>query len=72
MVAIFCIVIAAGMPLMKLVPFSATTAGVALAAFGLALIAHDGLLALLAFLATAIALGLVTQNYFEHPPKLSS
>jgi len=45
---------------------------VALAAFGLALIAHDGLLALLAFLATAIALGLVTQNYFEHPPKLSS
>ena len=50
------------MPLMELVPFSATTAGVALAAFGLAVIAHDGLLALLAFLATAIALGLVTQK----------
>jgi hypothetical protein len=61
-VAIFCIVIAAGMPMMEFVPFSASTAGVALAAFGLALIAHDGLLALLAFVATAITSGLVVYN----------
>jgi hypothetical protein len=59
MVAIFCAVIAAGMPMMELVPFSATSAGIALSAFGLSLIAHDGLLALLAFVATAITLGLV-------------
>jgi hypothetical protein len=59
MVAIFCAVIAAGMPMMELVPFSATSAGIALTAFGLSLIAHDGLLALLAFVATAITLGLV-------------
>ena len=59
MVAIFCILIAAGMPIMELVPFSATTAGVAVATFGLSLISHDGLLALLAFLSTALTLGLV-------------
>jgi hypothetical protein len=58
-VAIFCIVIAAVMPVMEFVPFSASTAGVALAAFGLSLIAHDGLLALFAFMATATTFGLV-------------
>ncbi len=60
MVAVFCILVAAGMPIMELVPFSATTTGIALTAFGLSLISHDGLLALLAFLATALTLGLVT------------
>jgi hypothetical protein len=61
-IAIACIAIAAGMPIMELIPFSATAAGVALAAFGLSLISHDGLLALLAFLATGVTLGLVVSR----------
>ncbi|HEX3034414.1 MAG TPA: exopolysaccharide biosynthesis protein [Thermodesulfobacteriota bacterium] len=59
-IAIVCVVIAAAMPVMELVPFSANVAGAALTAFGLSLIAHDGLLALLAFVFTAITFGLIT------------
>ena len=51
--ALGCIVVALAMPVMEVVPFSANLAGVALTAFGLAVIAHDGLLALVAFAATA-------------------
>ncbi|MFA9459213.1 exopolysaccharide biosynthesis protein [Thiohalorhabdus methylotrophus] len=54
-----CILIALGMPVMELIPFSANGAGVALTAFGLALIARDGALALFAFLATALTFGLI-------------
>lgn len=59
-VAIVCVGIAAAMPAMEFVPFSANIAGAALTAFGLALIARDGLLALLAFVLTAmiVALGI--------------
>lgn len=53
MILAVCILIGAATPLMELVPFSANLAGAALAAFGLSLIAHDGLLALLAFAFTA-------------------
>lgn len=52
-IAVGCILVALAMPFMELVPFSANLAGVALTAFGLAIIAHDGLLALVAFAATA-------------------
>jgi hypothetical protein len=52
-IALGCIVVALAMPVMEVVPFSANLAGVALTAFGLAVIAHDGLLALVAFVATA-------------------
>jgi len=52
-IALICVVIAVGLPITELVPFSATAAGTVLAPFGLALIAHDGLLALLAFVVTA-------------------
>ncbi|WP_250464108.1 exopolysaccharide biosynthesis protein [Microbulbifer litoralis] len=63
-IAAICAVIALGLPAMEIIPFSATTAGLALTAFGLALVTHDGLLAVLAFLFTAllamvIALGLM-------------
>jgi hypothetical protein len=58
-IALACIAIAACMPIMELVPLSAHIAGLALTAFGLSLIAKDGLLALLAFVATAITFGLV-------------
>lgn len=56
-IAAGCIVVAVVMPLMEVVPFGAIAAGVALAAFGLALVAHDGLLALLAFAATGLTVG---------------
>jgi hypothetical protein len=46
MTAILCIIIAAALPPMELVPFSANAAGIAITALGLALIAHDGYLAL--------------------------
>lgn len=62
-IALAGIAIAAGMPLMELVPFSAHIAGLALTAFGLSLIAKDGLLALFAFLATAITFGLVVYSF---------
>src|SRR5688500_14100471 len=53
MIAVGCIVVALAMPVMEVVPFSANLAGIALSAFGLAVIARDGLLALVAFTATA-------------------
>ena len=52
-IAVGCIAVALAMPVMEVVPFSANLAGLALTAFGLAVIAHDGLLALVAFAATA-------------------
>lgn len=52
-IAACCLAIAVVMPVMELVPFSANIAGAALTAFGLALIARDGLLALVAFLFSA-------------------
>ena len=55
LISLVCAVIAAVMPMMELVPFSAHVAGLALTAFGLALISRDGLLALLAFLAISIS-----------------
>jgi hypothetical protein len=51
-IAVGCIVVAFAMPVMEVVPFSANIAGAALTAFGLAVIAHDGLLALVAFAST--------------------
>ena len=52
-IAAGCIVVALAMPVMEVVPFSANLAGIALTAFGLAVIANDGFLALAAFAATA-------------------
>lgn len=54
LVAMVCIAIALAMPLMEVVPLSANFAGVALAAFGLALIARDGALALIALLVVGL------------------
>ncbi len=47
-IGVACVVIAAATPLMEVVPMSANLAGVAITAFGLALIARDGVIALLA------------------------
>lgn len=57
-----CILIALGMPVMELVPFSANGAGLALTAFGLSLIARDGLLALIAFVVTGLTFGLIVYS----------
>ena len=57
LIAFICIVVAIGMPMMELVPFSVHGAGIALTAFGLSMIARDGLLALVAFIMTAAVFG---------------
>jgi hypothetical protein len=59
-VAVVSAAIACAMPLMEVVPFTATAAGAALTAFGLALIAHDGALAVFAFVFTAATVALIT------------
>ncbi len=58
-IALTCVVIAAATPPMEFVPFTANGAGIALTAFGLALIAKDGLVALVAFVFTAATLAAV-------------
>lgn len=47
-IAFICVLISIGLPMMELVPFSASVAGLALAAFGLALVINDGVLVILA------------------------
>ena len=63
-VAIACIAVALAMPPMEFIPFSANGAGIALTLFGLALVAQDGLLAVIGLLITvatfsAIAYGML-------------
>lgn len=48
LIALICLIIGATMPVMELIPFSSSVAGAALCAYGLALVARDGLLALVA------------------------
>ena len=47
------------MPLLELIPFSANLAGIALSAFGVALIARDGLFALISLLVTTSVFAVV-------------
>ncbi|HVT45323.1 MAG TPA: exopolysaccharide biosynthesis protein [Thermoanaerobaculia bacterium] len=61
-IAVVCIIIALTMPFMEVVPFSANIAGAALTALGLALIARDGLLALIAFVMTGLAAWIIVAN----------
>lgn len=60
--AVLCLLVAAAMPLMEIIPFSANGGGLALAAFGLAIIARDGLLALFAAVTTAATAWFVLTN----------
>ena len=46
-IAVVCLLLGLSMPVMELVPFSATAAGLAVVAFGLALVAVDGLFVIL-------------------------
>ncbi|MDR5865287.1 exopolysaccharide biosynthesis protein [Halomonas koreensis] len=58
-VALVCLLIGLAMPPMELVPFTANGAGLALTLFGLALLAEDGLLILMAYALTIGTLALV-------------
>lgn len=58
-VALTCLLIALAMPPMEVVPFTANGAGLALTLFALALLAQDGLMALLGYLLTFGTLALV-------------
>ncbi len=61
-VALTCLLIALAMPPMEVVPFTANGAGLALTLFALALLANDGLMALLGYALTGGTLALVILN----------
>lgn len=61
-IATACIIIATATPLMEVVPFSANVAGLAISAYGLALIAGDGLVALLAIAFSVGTFALIIRN----------
>ncbi|MFD1217857.1 MULTISPECIES: exopolysaccharide biosynthesis protein [Microbulbifer] len=62
LIATMCGAIALGLPLMEVIPFSATLAGLALTIYGLALIAHDGLLIVLALIVTGLVPALLISS----------
>jgi hypothetical protein len=62
-ISAICLGIAAVIPVMELIPFSANLAGLALTAFGLSLIARDGMLALIAFTFTASIVGFIAYRF---------
>lgn len=60
--AMVCVFLGFVMPVTEVVPFSASLVGLALMAFGLAMIARDGLIALFAWTLTIVAPALITVN----------
>lgn len=66
-IAAVSVIIAFFMPVMEFIPFSANIAGIALAALGLSVITHDGLLALISFAFTAAIVVLVAINFNDLP-----
>jgi len=63
LIAFACIAVACLTPFMELVPFSANVAGLALFAFGLALISRDGLLAVIALMIVSLLIGLLLYKF---------
>lgn len=63
-IALICLGISLLLPAMELVPFSANVAGAALTGFGLALIARDGVLALIALVFTAAIISVLVAAFF--------
>lgn len=63
LIACVCIAIACLTPVMEFVPFSANFAGLALFAFGMALIARDGLLALFALVTVSLLAGFLVYHF---------
>lgn len=62
-IALVCLVLAVTLPLFEPLPFAASSAGLALTCFGLAMIAHDGVLALLAYSVTLGVGGLIIYSF---------
>ncbi|WP_372719050.1 exopolysaccharide biosynthesis protein [Novipirellula sp.] len=62
-IAAVCIVIAAATPVMEVVPMSANVAGAAITAFGLAILARDGLIAMLAIAFSLATAGLLVYQW---------
>lgn len=63
-IAAMCLLISLAMPIMEFIPFSANIAGVAFTLFGLALITHDGLLALIALISALGTFGFIIYSLF--------
>ena len=61
-IASLCLLVGAAMPAMDFVPFTGNVAGLALTAFGLSIIAHDGVLAIGALVFTVLAVGLLASR----------
>jgi hypothetical protein len=61
LIALSSALIAMGTPVMEFVPFSANVAGIAIFAFGIALLTRDGLVASAAFLFTLAAFALIAR-----------
>lgn len=62
-IAMICVFIALVMPVMEFIPFSANIAGIALTTFGLALLARDGLLALIAYFTTCMIVVFIVYRF---------
>ena len=62
LIALVALAVSLLTPAMELVPFSAVLAGLVLTAFGLALIARDGLLSLFGLIVAGGAFGIVIVN----------
>jgi hypothetical protein len=58
---LLCVLVALAMPAMEVVPFSANGGGLALTAFGLAMISRDGVLAVFAMVTTVFTVYFVVQ-----------
>jgi hypothetical protein len=63
LVSLACLLVALTTPLLEFIPFSANVAGFALTCFAVALLARDGLLALLALLACGAVAFLLVQQF---------
>ncbi len=62
-IAAVCIVIATATPIMEVVPMSANVAGAAITSFGLAILARDGLIAMLAIAFSLLTAGLLVYQW---------
>jgi hypothetical protein len=63
-IAVACLLVALLTPVMEFVPFSANIAGLAISAFAVAMVARDGLIALVALAATGAAFFVVARAFW--------
>jgi hypothetical protein len=63
-VALICVLVALAVPPLELLPLAAFIPSLAIATFGLGLIARDGLVVLVAFVISTSALGLIAYQLF--------